>query len=216
VVEVVGADGASRELPLEAPLEVGRDPDAGLVLDDQLVSRLHVRLTPRDGEVTVDDLGSRNGTFVNGTRIDAPASAGPGDSVLVGGTTLVVGIAAPEAAASTSEARPSKPSTPEAPAPEFILQVIEGWAAGRRFRLSGPLEVGRDGAADVPLVDDDRVSPRHSRLTPCADGAYVEDLGSAGGTFVNGARIDERTLVTPGDRLLVGRTVFRILPPASD
>jgi pSer/pThr/pTyr-binding forkhead associated (FHA) protein len=212
VVEVVGADGTSRVLPLEAPLEVGRDPAAGLVLDDQLVSRLHVRLTPGDGEVTVDDLGSRNGTFVNGTRIEAPASAGPGDSVLVGGTTLVVGLAA----TGTSEARPSEPSAPEAPAPEFVAQVIEGWAAGRRFQLTGPLEVGRDGAADVPLVDDDRVSPRHARLTPCAEGAYVEDLGSAEGTFVNDARIDGRTLITPGDRLLVGRTVFRILPPASD
>jgi pSer/pThr/pTyr-binding forkhead associated (FHA) protein len=216
VLEVVGADGAARELPLEAPLEVGRDPDAGLVLDDHLVSRLHVRLTPRDGEVTVEDLGSRNGTFVNGTRVEAPASAGPGDSVLVGGTTLVVGIAPAEAAASASEAPPSEPSAQDVPAPEYVVQVIEGWAAGRRFRLTGPLEVGRDTAAEVPLVDDDRVSPRHARLTPCADGAYVEDLESAEGTFVNDARIDERTLVTPGDRVLVGRTVFRILPPGSD
>jgi pSer/pThr/pTyr-binding forkhead associated (FHA) protein len=224
VLEIVGPDGTSREVPLGAPLEVGRDPAAGLALDDQLVSRLHVRLTPGAELVTIEDLGSRNGTFVNGTRIDATATAAPGDRVLVGGTTLVVGIGAPEAAASapegppsnTPEAEPSEPPIPVVSAPEFVVQVIEGWAAGRRFRLTAPLEVGRDAAAEVPLVDDDRVSPRHARLTPCTDGAYVEDLGSAEGTFVNDARIDERTLVTPGDRVLVGRTVFRILPPESD
>lgn len=207
VLEIVGSDGTSREVPLSAPLEVGRDPAAGLVLDDQLVSRLHVRLTPGAEQVTIEDLGSRNGTVVNGTAIEAPTVAGPGDRVVVGETTIVVGVAA--AAAPVPEA---PAGLAEPPAPQLVVQVIEGWAAGRQFQLTGPLEVGRDPAAGVPLVEDDRVSHRHARLTPSGEGAFVEDLGSDVGTFVNDQRIEEQTLVVVGDRILVGNTVLRIRP----
>jgi pSer/pThr/pTyr-binding forkhead associated (FHA) protein len=216
VLEVVGPDGTARELPLTGALEVGRDPAAGLVLDDQLVSRLHVRLTPETEQLTVEDLGSRNGTFVNDAPIEAPTAVHPGDRVVVGETTIVVGLTvatAPEQDAPNDEAAPPEPPAgpPEPPAPELIVQVIEGWAAGRRFPLAGPLEVGRDPSAGVPLVEDERVSHRHARLTPSGEGVFVEDLGSTGGTFVNDRRIDERTLVVVGDRILVGSTVFRIL-----
>lgn len=217
VLEVVGPDGSSRQLPLSVPLEVGRDPAAGLVLDDQLVSRLHARLTPGAGQVTIEDLGSRNGTFVNGAPIDAAIVAEPGDRVVVGKTTIVVGVVA--GAASGARTSMQAALTPEASAglpepavPAFVVQVIEGWAAGRQFRLTGPLEVGRDPAADVPLVDDDGVSHRHARLTPNAEGAVVEDLGSSDGTFVNDQRIDEPTPVAAGDRIRVGGTVLRLRP----
>jgi pSer/pThr/pTyr-binding forkhead associated (FHA) protein len=217
VLEVVGSDGVSRTLPLDAPLEVGRDPSAGLVLDDQLVSRLHARLTPGDGEATVEDLGSRNGTFVNGDAIVAATVVRPGDQVVVGETTLLVGASAAPASGDHTAMQevppplPEDPATPTVPpAPELVVQVIEGWAAGRQFRLSGAVEIGRDPAAGVPLVEDDGVSHRHARLTPSGEGAFVEDLGSSGGTFVNDVRVETRTLVVAGDRILVGSTVLRI------
>lgn len=215
VIEIVGPDGSSRELPLGVPLEVGRDPAVGLVLDDPLVSRLHARLTPETGKVTIEDLGSRNGTFVNGAPIEAPTVAGPGDRIGVGETTIVVTVAAgtepgariPMRQAPAPEARVS---SPESPGSELAVQVIEGCAAGRQFRLTGALEVGRDPSADVPLVEDDGVSYRHARLTPNEEGAFIDDLGSAGGTFVNDRRIDEPTPVAVGDRIRVGGTVLRL------
>jgi pSer/pThr/pTyr-binding forkhead associated (FHA) protein len=222
VLEIRFSDGTSRELPLGAPLEIGRDPSAELVLDDQLVSRMHARLIPGAEQVTVEDLGSRNGTFVNGAPIKAPAVVGPGDQIVVGETTILVGLTgtpAPQAhtavgelplPASERRAGAPEPSAPEPSAPQLVVQVIEGWSAGRQFRLTGPLEVGRDPSAGVPLVEDDRVSQRHARLTPSSEGVFVEDLGSSEGTFVNDARIDGRTLVVVGDRILVGRTVLRL------
>lgn len=68
-------------------LTLGRGPDCGIVLDDPGVSRAHARLTPRpDGTVSVADLQSANGTFVNGKRI--------GSAVLASGDRLRLGAAA--------------------------------------------------------------------------------------------------------------------------
>ncbi len=50
---------------------IGRDKSASIVLDDSQASRVHARLTPTDGGFQVEDMGSRNGVFVRGARIDA-------------------------------------------------------------------------------------------------------------------------------------------------
>ncbi|MBL8619774.1 MAG: sigma 54-interacting transcriptional regulator [Myxococcales bacterium] len=52
-----------------APIELGRDPACGLAIDDASLSRRHARLGWRDGAWQVEDLGSRNGTFVDGERL---------------------------------------------------------------------------------------------------------------------------------------------------
>ncbi len=68
---------------------VGRDASAGLVLDDARISRRHAVLTRTGVGVVVADLGSRNGTFLNGTRIEGGARAlAAGDVLKVGDFTL--------------------------------------------------------------------------------------------------------------------------------
>ena len=68
---------------------IGRAPSNDLVVDDVLVSRRHARLVVRLGDMHLEDLGSVNGTFVNGHRIGRVAVA-DGDLVTVGNTDLVV------------------------------------------------------------------------------------------------------------------------------
>lgn len=65
VVEHSGLLRAGAELALDDGLTVGRAPENDLVLDDPFVSTLHARLERRGAVVTVEDLGSTNGTFVN-------------------------------------------------------------------------------------------------------------------------------------------------------
>lgn len=72
--------------------------------------------------------------------------------------------------------------------------------------LSGPLYMGRHRDCDVILADT-KVSRRHIRLIPVGHSYVVEDLGSANGTFVNGARAERRILAN-GDVVEVGP--FRI------
>lgn len=58
-----------RSHPLQASMLVGRADDANLCLPLESISRQHARLTPADDEVLVEDLGSANGTWINGKRI---------------------------------------------------------------------------------------------------------------------------------------------------
>lgn len=69
-----------RSIPLQASLAVGRAEDAGLRIPLDSISRQHARLTPAGNEVIVEDLGSANGTWINGKRITR-ASASHGDEI---------------------------------------------------------------------------------------------------------------------------------------
>jgi hypothetical protein len=78
------------EFPLEsAALTVGRGGQNDVSIEgDEFASARHVRVEPRRDGVWVSDLGSTNGTFVNGVRIDQPRKLEPGDVVRVGETEL--------------------------------------------------------------------------------------------------------------------------------
>ena len=70
---------------------MGRGGGCGIVLpDDHFVSTVHARVFRRGDEVFVEDLGSRNGTFVNGTAVAAPIRLRRGDRVQFGETVAEV------------------------------------------------------------------------------------------------------------------------------
>ena len=69
-----------RSFPLQSILSIGRAEDAGLRIPLDGISRQHARLTPAGNEVLVEDLGSANGTWINGKRITR-ASASHGDEI---------------------------------------------------------------------------------------------------------------------------------------
>ena len=80
---------ARREFLIGEALELGREPDNDAMLPDPKVSRHHARIR-RDGErYELADLGSSNGTFVNGERIAAPARLEDGDVILIGDVELI-------------------------------------------------------------------------------------------------------------------------------
>lgn len=88
------------EFPLTdgVPIVVGRSSDLDMVLVEEMVSRRHARIEMRQGVVRVEDLGSTNGTFVNGERI-AQGVLAEGDRLLVGTSILkLVAIEASDAA----------------------------------------------------------------------------------------------------------------------
>src|SRR4051794_15016199 len=91
LVVVAGrATGSRLEVGTE-PIVIGRASDGPAALDgDPESSRRHARIGKADGALVIEDLGSVNGTFVNGDRISEPTPLAPGDSVWIGMTTLVV------------------------------------------------------------------------------------------------------------------------------
>src|SRR5579863_8967511 len=68
----------------------GRDADCSLVIDGTTVSRRHARITVIQGAATIEDLGSTNGTHVNGERISVPTRLASGDQLALGSETLRV------------------------------------------------------------------------------------------------------------------------------
>lgn len=73
---------------VNASLVVGRGSGADLPLDDEFASDRHARFDVRDGKLFVEDLGSTNGTFVNGERITGRTAVVAGDTVRIGETDM--------------------------------------------------------------------------------------------------------------------------------
>ena len=84
-----GAEGG-RRIRVSGTLTVGRGDDAGLLIDDPEISRVHAVIGPTAGGLEIRDLGSLNGTLVNGERISSPTLLGPGDVVKIGATRVEV------------------------------------------------------------------------------------------------------------------------------
>jgi pSer/pThr/pTyr-binding forkhead associated (FHA) protein len=91
-LEVISGNAAGTSLLVADQLVLGRNADGlGRLAGDEEISRSHARLSiDTAGFCAIEDLGSTNGTFVNGLRISGPQTLAEGDTVEVGATTLVV------------------------------------------------------------------------------------------------------------------------------
>jgi pSer/pThr/pTyr-binding forkhead associated (FHA) protein len=108
---------AGRRVEVTSALVLGRQ-SADLVIDDPQVSRRHASVRPAGDALEVEDHGSLNGTWVNGTRVDGAARLVPGDRVRLGDTTFEVEGAAARAAPTEASPQPvPPPALPFDPAP---------------------------------------------------------------------------------------------------
>jgi pSer/pThr/pTyr-binding forkhead associated (FHA) protein len=83
--------GPGKTIEVTAPTVVGRDAASGIRLEhDEFVSARHARIEPRPEGAMVDDLGSTNGTFVNGAKLTRAQLAKAGDVIRIGATELQV------------------------------------------------------------------------------------------------------------------------------
>lgn len=81
----------SQRYPLrQGETTIGRSPYCSIQLVSPQTSREHAAILVRDGETTLSDLGSRNGTYLNGRQIRAATLVSAGDRITIGGVNLVV------------------------------------------------------------------------------------------------------------------------------
>ena len=217
-------------------LRLGRADTNDIVLDDLKVSRAHALLEWNGAGFTLRDLGSANGTFVNGARLSVGARLLiDGDQVRLGTLELVYEIArtpepdvaaadqpqsAGDFAASTPANEPAasepaalKPADTE-PSPQGAfaspsLLVTRGPDLGQEYPLWGEtVTIGRASreATWEIRLTDRSVSRPHARLERREDGYVLFDLDSANGTLINGAPVVDQTLLKDGDVISVGET----------
>ena len=111
-VFVNGPDGQSGEFPLGPSTRIGRHPINTLRLADREISKEHAEIKRVGTDYWVHDLGSSNGTFLNGKRVDR-MKLNDGDEILVGGTTLTFhagAVAKPAPVAAPPAPKPAKPA----------------------------------------------------------------------------------------------------------
>jgi hypothetical protein len=115
------------ELPI-GEFVVGRSTDCQLSLDDPLVSRRHAVLRVRAGGVTVQDLGSRNGVLVNGTKIEGEKELTPGDKVSIGSQEMLLQTAEDSARATQNHEEVYRRATQTLGA-AYVMELREAAAA---------------------------------------------------------------------------------------
>jgi pSer/pThr/pTyr-binding forkhead associated (FHA) protein len=123
--------GGEFPLPPNSEIIVGRSSDLDMVLVEDMVSRRHAKIMVESEQVTIQDLGSTNGTFVNGERVKR-AALNDGDRVLIG--TSIIKLVASDA-----------PLPPAAPVKK-LQQVAEARRTNQVRSMSGAID-------EVPLPD---------------------------------------------------------------
>lgn len=181
-----------------SPVVVGRDPSANLTISDGRVSWRHVRLTVLpDGRTILEDLGSTNGTFVNGQRVQERAFLSGGERLSLGGVELdcvgsgptVLPSPQPAAAPAGGDVRypplpqpgPFAPPAPPRPQSPSVIQRVMLQRSVRRANILAAIAVIASLALVAAVVASGVLTPRPlvtpAPVTPAP--ATVADIASA-------------------------------------
>ena len=186
---------------------IGAGREAEVRIRTEGVSRVHARIWRDEDEYWIEDAGSTNGTFLGGVRIrkdrirhlDVVTLGRAVDLIFVRRADAAGAVAVPGAAA-------SPPRVVAA-----ALEPLDGPAAGAPTEIpKGEITLGRAVSNNI-VIAGRAVSKVHARIERTSRGVFIQDLGSANGTSVNGARVEARTALAHGDRiLLAGVYGFRV------
>jgi ABC-type multidrug transport system fused ATPase/permease subunit len=213
VIEEPGAE--PRRVEVSGAVEIGRECE-GVELSDPAVSRRHLVLRLEDGGVVVEDLGSGNGTYVNGVRLVGSSALGPDDVVTFGDSRLSIVPTAARATVAPTGPRPTvtapvpepsvaAPPTPGRRAALDELEVLEVDGGAVRFRRGTRGEVAAKGvAADLKRAkkmlagfgsEPWGVEPQVCLVDPFPDPADPESI-VAEGSVVDGSKAEVWMVVT--------------------
>ena len=146
------------DIPDGAQLSVGRARSGAIVIESERVSRVHAHVRRKGSEITIEDAGSRNGTFVNGEPITGPTPLASGDQIVVGPATMLVSITSP----ATSHRRSASRSLDDV----LDAEVDRGMRYHRAFSLLMVRIDGEPGEIDDAI---DRMSARLRTMDTLAE-----------------------------------------------
>lgn len=203
---------SGREHPIRpGTMTIGREGD--LQLSDGRASRRHAQIQNVDGVLTVEDLGSTNGTKVNGQAL-APGerrSLNGGDKVSFGGIEMQVSLPG-QKGGNTTQVFGSNKTAAIAAAPKREVPPATLVGEGMVMPLKkGNNIFGRKAENDIQ-ISDPYVSGRHGIIEIADDGVYLTDTGSSNGTMLNDAKLvpNMRTQIQPDDVIKLGSKEFRV------
>jgi len=90
LIVVRSDEGSGRRIIVTTSTVLGRSDDADVAIEDPYASDFHVRVGVQEGSLVAHDLGSTNGTYINGRRVTVPTPLSRGDALQIGKTILEV------------------------------------------------------------------------------------------------------------------------------
>ncbi|MFZ4506574.1 MAG: FHA domain-containing protein [Fimbriimonas sp.] len=206
-------DASGREHPLRpGTTTIGREGD--ILLSDARASRRHAQILNDSGQLAIEDLGSTNGTKVDGQPIS------PGDKRILNGSEklsfggIELQLSLPGAkGGNTTQVFASNRTAAMTVAPKKEVAPARLVGNGSDFPLkAGINSFGRKAENDVQ-ISDAYVSGKHGLIEIAEQGVYLTDVGSTNGTMLNDAKLapNMRTLVTGEDVIRLGSMEFRVI-----
>jgi len=198
---------------------------ADVLLVDKTVSRQHARIEiSRDGQVSIEDLSSTNGTQVNDEWLvpHIPRAVANGDRIRFGSvlTNLFLSESDP-APIYMAEVEREEPVLLDSADLTPLAKLIEMRETApdedppREFLLApGITSFGRRAENSVVLLGDPYVSGSHAQIVAVGEQFHLIDVGSTNGTLINGERltVNEPVLLSAGDMVVIGGTALRFEP----
>ncbi|WP_020682755.1 FHA domain-containing protein [Marinobacterium rhizophilum] len=211
-------------LALTGALIIGRGSDCDLVIDDSHLSRRHAAIRVADTCLQVEDLGSANGTYLNGERI-SQAEAHHGDEIWL--DQLVFRVTGPQ----SGDFDATQLRDPDATALHVavgtamrhrdgdenehtrVLRRGKAWFVmtdGQRCEIAaGRIRIGRAPDNDL-VLDDPSVSSHHAELSNQLGQWILTDLQSTNGTCVDGRSVEQAQL-SDGARVRFGELDMQLV-----
>ena len=172
-LEILTGNDSGKKMALErSPVLVGRDPArCAITVNDSNVSGIHASISFDNGAFYVEDKQSTNGTYVNGERISGMAHLSQTDTLTLGNSQMK--LVKTNSLRSGQEASPGNLSSQEA------------------------VSIGRSPTNHF-VIDQHSVSRTHAMMEFRNGGWVITDLQSAGGTTVNGTKVEGTATLSPG------------------
>lgn len=197
-------------------LTIGRGTQNDLVVNDIAASRFHCKFIPENGGLTLVDLDSTNGTFLNSDRLVGSHLIQDGDKLRIGEMVFEIEVFPPQPPVEA----PTEGSKELAFEETYIVpaQVDSPWltvssSLGRGTIIlldKKRMQIGRASRNkqwDIDLVDR-AISRPHAEINQQGDQWILTDLGSVNGSFLNGKQVTDPQVLQDGDALGFGDTIL--------
>lgn len=210
---LLNLNGPIQEYTLaKSSVSLGRMTTSDVVLNDVRVSRDHARLECTSSGVVLVDMGSSNGTRVNGIRIER-ATLIPGDTISLGSQQLKYEVEDPSEDVGLTKID-TQLQLDQTMVGEFLPMMVNETTSPSLVVFTGDrtwnidladlerVSIGRDESSSI-FIDANNVSRRHAEVRHEGDAFILKDLDSTNGTWVRGNKIDQYIL-QDGDAFQIG------------
>ena len=206
-VQIVSPSSGKREFTLPRDgATVGRAPDNDLRIDEKEVSRYHARFCCDPFKCSITDLGSANGTEVNGVKLAIKSSRelSEGDVITIGQVEIVLSREGASEEVYTGESEEETAHVAALPDVPRLFVTTSNWQ--RSFLLDREkTTIGRATDNDI-VIPEGEISAYHSQVRLTNDVFELVDLESTNGVFIDGKRIVSKIL-SDGDLFKLGPKV---------